>query len=1349
MTFLACLGLTMLVAVAVNHLNEQRIKAAIIDSATPLFNSVIDKMNRYRYGLLEARTAVLASGGEDINPQGYYQYGATLDLANNFPGARGFGFVRRVLRAELADYLDRERHAHLPDFSVSSFGDEQDELYVVEYLEPRSFSSNATVIGLDLASNPFRKHAADEAMLSGQAIITSPLSLKFGLDTISNSFLLFMPIYRDGVTPDDEAERRRKAFGWAYAPISMAEVLKNESFSEGRVILRLSDVTELGDPMVFYRSAEQEGLYPYYHDVPVLGRVWRFSLTVTPAYLDTLNLFSITGVILFGIGLSVVMAMLVNTLKLRRADRKQLQQERSKLEMIVESSPDGIIGKDTQGIVISWNGGAERLFGYTREEAIGRPLVDLIIPEQFKDEEPDILRRVCAGETVSAFETLRHRKDGSELVVSATISPIRSPDGRVIGVSKTVRDISLQKEAERRIRNLNSELEQQVRQRTTELAEVNLLFRTVLSAAHEFCIIATDLNGVITFFNKGAVQMLGYSEDDVVGKATPAIFHDEDELASRRHELSDEYGEAIHGFDVFTYKAQRNQSEHREWTYWRKDGSRFPVNLVVTAMRDEQDQLLGYLGVATDITRQRQAQDALEKAKRQADEANEAKTMFLANMSHEIRTPMNAVLGMLQLLLRNNLTPRQHAFASKAHIAATSLLGLLNDILDYSKIDAGKLELDPQPFDFNAVMQHLAIMFSGNLRAKSIELLFDLDPQLSPYMIGDELRLQQVLINLLSNAIKFTDHGDVIVKTVLLAGDATTQQMRISVTDSGIGISPEQQTRIFGEFIQAEASTTRRYGGTGLGLVICKRLVEKMAGVLEVDSALGQGSTFSLTLTFPRDTTVEWVPPKLTTVPPRILVVDDNHTAGALLVSMLAALQIPAVDVVNAAQALAALKQASEQGNPFEIVLIDEEMPDRDGFSLVRQIRHDAALPSPPTLILLGSASDEGMPESGASPDIDRVLAKPVMPIPLLQAIAPQGETPPAPDAGAAAVDSAGEMLKGLSVLLVEDNAFNQEVARELLIGEGASVTIASGGEAGVRCVTQGEHRFDVVLMDLQMPDIDGFEATRRIRAHPDGRTLPIIAMTANVSQADKQACQAAGMNGHLGKPLDFTDVIRTLAPLVGRAFTGETSSSQEHGPLARALQRFGGNRVLLEKLLHSFMPSFRTLSETLKQQCAAQHWQDGMATLHTLKGITGTVGLDTFFQRLASTEAALKCAADTEKAALFHPLLTTLDTDAQREYETLNALIAGTPPEDDISPAGPPPDIDIPTALTALDTLLSSGNLKAISQAERLSDALRHEVALATLLRQLAQATENLEFDDASRILALIKEHPDVEKYA
>ncbi|RNM06348.1 PAS domain S-box protein [Dickeya undicola] len=1495
LTLWVCLMLTALIGYVVHQVNEQRIQHAVASSASPIFDSVIDKINRYRYGLMETRSAVLAGGGEEIKPQGFHQYGLTLDLARDFPGAGGFGFIRRVPRAGLADYLARERDEHGEHFAITYSGDAQDELYVVEYLEPQNTGMARDAIGFDMASNLFRKRAADEAVIAGDAVITPPLSFGLSLDTVSHSFLLFLPIYQGGRIPPTDTERQAKVFGWSYAFISVNETMMEGLLHEGQEILRLSDVTELGAPVLFYHSTDSQGLYPYQRDVQIMGRVWRFTLSVTPEYLDNLNLLPLSSIMALGGLISILMVILVQMMLLRHSDRKQLREERNKLELIVESSPDGIIGKDINGNIISWNAGAEHLFGYTRQEAVGRPLAELIIPDRLIREEVEILRRVRQGETVTAFETQRHRKDGTEFAVSATISPIRSASGDIVGASKTVRDISLQKEAEKRIRELNSDLERQVRQRTAELEEVNLLFSTVLSAAHESSIIATDLHGVIQLFNNGAERMLGYRAEEVVGKITPAILHDEQEIAQRGHELSEEFGQEISGFPVLIYKASQEQFEHHEWTYIRKDGSRFPVSLTVTTMRDKQGQRVGYLGVAADITQQKQAQESLERArdellsstrtlliasqtaglgiwrwnladnslewndkmyelydwqplqaqqhsltfdhwksrvhpedvettvvrlmaavaekkghdlafrivcddgsirfirggshieedangnvvrmtgvnidvtddnmlklrlieaKEQADAASAAKSMFLANMSHEIRTPMNAVLGMLQLLLKNSLTPKQHDFASKAHIAATSLLSVLNDVLDYSKIEAGKLELEHRPFNLNDLMQHLAIVLSGNLRNNAVELLFDLDEALPPNIIGDELRLQQVLINLVSNAIKFTEKGQVVVKTALLGLDNDRLQVNISVTDSGIGISLEQQKRIFDGFTQAEASTSRRYGGTGLGLVISRRLVEQMGGSLEVTSQPGQGSTFFFSLSFPRDTATYWEPLHFAGPPPRVLVVDDNSVARALFVGMLRAMQADVESADGAEQAISMLAHASAQGQAFDVVVLDWLMPTMDGVALAHYIRQRMTLSPAPFIVLISAASHEDLPDTHEDSLLDQVISKPVTPQQLLQAISPFSDgkqRDSAPDVPASG-DASLPALSGLSLLLVEDNPFNQTVAFELLVSEGAEVVIASGGEEGVDCVMDPARHFDAVLMDLQMPDIDGFEATRRIRANPALASLPIIAMTANVSPADKQACLAAGMNGHLGKPLDFSAVVKMLLQVTGRqAAAPQTPSLPKDDPLAQVLVRFGGNRELYTRLLQAFMPSFDQLLMTMRQQYAALDWLGVMATLHTLKGTSGSVGLEQLYQRIVAVEASLKQAGESNKAALLEPLLATMEDQARQEYDAIRACLAVTDAavavNDSHTDASPEvSNAEIVPLIAELSELLGSGNLRAMAVSGRLADALVAHKTLRPLLTQLVQAVENMEFDEASRVLALIQDHGDVESLA
>lgn len=1474
-TFLVSLLLTAGITVTVHHLNQEYIRQALINSAQPEFSAVIASMSRYQYGLFEARTAVLSGGGKDVESSGFYAFSKTLDLGKNFPGARGFGFVRRVPHATLSDFVEEERRETWPDFSVNYIAPWQGEHFIIEYLEPQNVSTNAKAIGLDIASETQRREAAIKAMRTGNATITQPLALQFSNNTKHNAFLILLPVYLHATIPETENERVNQCFGWAFAPLSIADIMQSQRFHDHNLILRLSDVTDPENHETFYHSSTETGLYTWYQDSDILGRTWRFSISATPAWLNGLNLFSIPGTALIGTLFSAILALLVNIAVSRTSDRRRLSVEQSKLTMIVESSADAIIGKDTTGKIISWNSGAEHMFGYTRQEATGHYLADLIVPLRLQDEEVTTLKRVANKETIHHLETVRRRKDGCELQVSATVSPILDASGNVIGASTTVRDISQQKENEKRIHELNHNLEQQVRERTAELAGLNTLLSTVMSATYEFTIIATDLNGTVQLFNKGAERMLGYSEAEVVGKVTPEIIHVPEEVEHYSQQLSAEHHEEINGFDVFVYHARRGLSEQREWTYVRKDGSRFPVRLVVTTMHNADGELTGYLGISMDITQQRQAQQALEtardqllsttqtlltasktaglgiwrwnlednslewndlmysfydlppslegnglslnhwesrihpddrvmaiqqlhdavslhqeytpafrvvqqdgevrylqagayierdnhgqatrvtginldvtedhmlrgkliEAKEQADAANAAKSLFLANMSHEIRTPMNAVLGMLQLLLKTQLAPRQHDFAEKAHIAAKSLLGLLNDILDYSKIDAGKLELDNQPFNLNKLMEHLAIVMSGNLNNKSIELLFDLDNQLPPDLTGDEMRLQQVLINLVSNAIKFTEQGEVVVKTHLLSLTQQNVTLRINVSDTGIGISENQLARIFDVFTQAEASTSRRYGGTGLGLVISRRLVEQMGGELAVQSTEGKGSDFSFSLTLPRSNKTNWHPLTFPSPAPKTLVVDDNPVARALLEHQLTAMQVPATSTNNPDEAIQLIAKAAQEGAPFDTVLLDWIMPEMDGLALAEHIRYQMNLAKVPTIILVSAANHADLPDTHNFPMLDNVLTKPLTPEQLFNAM----------NVGRTHADAITQpqkhRLAGVNILVVEDNPFNQMVISEFLTSEGAHTRIASGGEDGVRAVLSGRKTFDVVLMDVQMPDIDGLEATRRIRANPRFAKLPIIAMTANVSASDRQNCLDAGMNDHIGKPLDFNNVIATLSRVLGR---DNTLPLAVPGNTPGFLQRTGGNTGMYQTLLNAFMPSFISLQNELRSACQAENWPAAMVVIHTMKGTSGSAGLDKLWAWLVEQETALKTADNAGKASLFATLPDEIEQRAQSEYaalmEQITALIAQ---EKEASHSGTETTPPIGEIIQLLHRHLDNSNMEALEVAKLLRHALAEQPELIPVLNQLIQATDALDFEQAKHFLIKIQEQAHVE---
>ncbi len=694
--------------------------------------------------------------------------------------------------------------------------------------------------------------------------------------------------------------------------------------------------------------------------------------------------------------------------------RNRVSEKQAELAAIVESSRDAIIGKTLTGIVTSWNHGAELMFGYTAKEAIGRELASLIVPAEFLAQEADILQRIGQGINISAFNATRHCKDGRLIEVSVTVSPIRSADGRVIGAAKTVRDNSAQKAFEKQIRAMNKSLEQQVADRTAQIRDFAALQRVILEYAG-FAMIATDTNGLITLFNPAAERMMGYQSSQMIGKHTPMFWRDPVEIAARAAELSAELGEYVEaGFSGLVSKSLRGLTNEYECTFIRKDGGRVPVLLTTTALRDESGAVFGFLGIAADLTERRevmksleihvaslksmqltleQVNDELQIRTAEAEKANHAKSEFLANMSHEIRTPMNAILGMLQLLQQTSLDHRQVDYAHKAETAARALLGLLNDILDFSRVEAGKLTLDPHPFNLIHVLRDVGVILTAGAANKNVAMQFELDPAMPEWVQGDAMRLQQVLVNLIGNAIKFTERGAVVLETKLVMQTESSISIYFAVRDTGIGISAEQSMRIFEGFSQAEASTARRYGGSGLGLAISQRLVQLMGGSLDMESEVGRGSKFYFTIEF--------------------------------------------------------------QG----VAVADR--------------------PAVAPLSGQGSASQR--------------------------------------------------RLAGLRLLVVDDNSTNQQVAYELLSNEGALVLVADGGRAAIDAIAAANPQFDAVLMDVQMPDMDGYAATAEIRQNLQWFALPVIAVTANVMESDRLRASAAGMTDHVGKPFDLGQLVTVI----------------------------------------------------------------------------------------------------------------------------------------------------------------------------------------------------------------------------
>ena len=640
----------------------------------------------------------------------------------------------------------------------------------------------------------------------------------------------------------------------------------------------------------------------------------------------------------------------------------------------------------------------------------------------------------------------------------------------------------------------------------------------------------------------------------------------------------------------------------------------------------------------------------LVRARNVAEQAAEAKGHFLANMSHEIRTPMNAILGMLALLHKTSLTARQRDYAGKAEGAARSLLGLLNDILDFSKVEAGKMLLDPQAFDTHELVRGLGTILAASAADQAIEVLFEIDPALPRRLIGDVLRLQQVLINLGGNAVKFTSEGEVVIGVGVAERRDDAVRVAFSVTDTGIGIAPEHQQRIFEGFAQAEASTTRRFGGTGLGLAISQRLVRLMGGELALHSAPGQGSRFSFELELPlAEAGSPQALPGPSAVPAdlRVLLVQPHPRARQLLACMLDALGWTCTAVDTGEQALARVQAEPAR---FDVALVDHRGSGLAGVDLCEALRrHATAL----DLLLLVDAREQDrlmalVDARGCGPV--GFLVKPVTASQVHDAVvdaragraAPRLRADAAADPAAeAAADAApvGLRLKGLRLLVAEDNANNQQVVRELLETEGAQVLLVGHGEAAVQAVASKLDLIDAVLMDLQMPVMDGLEATRRIRgAHPDV-ALPIIAMTANVMASDREACRQAGMDDHVGKPFDLHQLVDVIRRHTGRSgLPLPAARSAETGPSPRALaaaaqagvelvpalERVGGLLGTYRRLLERFVADLADQPAQLEALAAAGDLPALRRQVHTLKGLAATLGDTTLAARAAHAEAAL-----------------------------------------------------------------------------------------------------------------------------
>ncbi len=674
-----------------------------------------------------------------------------------------------------------------------------------------------------------------------------------------------------------------------------------------------------------------------------------------------------------------------------------------------------------------------------------------------------------------------------------------------------------------------------------------------------------------------------------------------------------------------------------DWWHQTRDGEPRPCEIALTRIDLGGEPMI--FATMTDQRERLRAEAALTEASNAAQSASRAKSEFLANMSHEIRTPMNAIMGLSQLGARTRDLAQARDYLHKIHGSAQSLLQILNDVLDVSKIEAGKLTLEATAFDLHAVLDNLSGMLSVRAAEKGLELLFDVAPDVPYALVGDPLRLGQILMNLTGNAIKFTDAGQIVVRVGVKKRGPDFARLQFTVIDTGIGMSEVEQQRLFQAFSQADSSTTRRFGGTGLGLAICRRLVEMMDGEIRVDSEPGRGSRFSFDVRLGALSRMESrsVPDRLRNL--RVLVTDDNATAADILRGHLEAFGFRVTVASDGADAIARVQSARVE--PFDLVLMDWQMPRMNGIEAARGIRA-LGPPQPPLIIMVTAFGREEIEREARDAGLDGFLVKPVNASVLFDTILQafgSSRLQRAHDAGGEELRN--PRLAGLRVLVAEDNDINQQVARELLEAAGIEVTIANNGRIAVdRALSEP---FDAILMDLQMPVMDGFEATRLLRAHGgDLAAIPIIAMTANAMAEDRGRCLAAGMNDHIGKPVDVRLLHEALErwtrPAAGRSAFSPPEAVPE-APVAAfdvpaAIERLGGLRALWLKLARRYLDSAPAAQE-IAQALDAGEVDVARRTAHTLKGVAATLGALNLSAQAASVEQALAAGRLADLAPL------------------------------------------------------------------------------------------------------------------
>lgn len=1435
--------------------NQTELQAIFETEAEELVSAVINHIKTYEYGLISVRGVVMAHGDDSMTRKAFETYAKTRDVTAEFPSVLGLGFIRRVQENYLDEFLAKARQDGMPDFTIKRLSDYQGEHFIIQYIEPSS--RNQAAIGLDIASDQSRRDAAIQAMRNGRTTITAPITLVQSSGLPFRSFLILLPIYHLDMPLQTPEQREAATIGWAYAPVIIDEILKHAGIVNDQISLQVSDINPEQPSTVFYASADVAKAMKSENKTTInriiFGRNWQFELYAKSSfyeYHERLSPLWIANSIIF---CSVLLSMALYGYLRSHQRSLQNSDEQARMATIVESANDAIISFDLNGVVTSWNRAAARLFDYLEEEAIGKKVNDLIVPQALHEEKQQLLRQLQYSDVVPRQNTVRQTRTGKLIDVSVSVSLIRDKSGKAIGVAKTIVDITEQKRAED-------------------------LFKSTIEAIPN-AIITVNHDSLISLLNQQALHLFGYERAELLGQNINMLFvperyrdkylyiHDfrthlkqQSTIRQNLYALSKDGREIPVEIQLspietateqFTLVTITDITERKElqaelqttlarmrlavdsmnlgvWVWQIQDNKliwdkrmfelyQAPENLAETGLyydfwcsrvhpddfpltekkllghlagtdtynpefrillgngkiryiqaaaiveRDERGQPTQMVGVNFDVTESKQAEAKIKELNEQrtieletvnasleqqvalrtsdlsqaigvAERANQAKTDFLANMSHEIRTPMNAIIGLAYLLKKEELSVTAHDMVNKIDRAGRSLLNIINECLDFSKIESNHLELESAPFRLSEIFDNLANIMSNALGDKTVDLGISSVPNAVDYLIGDAVRLEQVLVNLVSNAIKFTETGEVVLEVHIINVNRDQAYLRFSVRDTGIGIAPEKQESIFHPFMQADNSTTRIYGGTGLGLSISRRLVELMGGTLQLNSKIGVGSEFFFNLNIEIDKTHDSsAVPELSHQ--NILIIDDHATSRELLKTMVINLSWNA-EVADCCDA-ALLILGNKGKNYFDIVLLDCSIPDVEGIQTIVQLQNQLGSKHCPIIVMTTAKNREILLERFSEEvDIESIIVKPMTGPTLFNTIL-EIKIKKGSHLIHAQKQQNAQRLSGLNALVVDDSETNREVAYQILTGEGACVELAENGREAITLLSAKPSYFHLVLMDVQMPVMDGYSATREIRATPELCHLPVIALTAGAFQKYRINALEAGMDDFVAKPFDVDQLVTCIQQLVYanndtiiKPALTLPSLSRGNLPLINtelALKQWRTVEVY-QKHLRLFLQQHGQDIEHIQNQLINKHYSSAMATIHKLRGAAGALSLiqlnyltkelEETVQQQGNTEQLITCFKSVflqTQAAVSNYLNTESSTNTVQTTTTVVHL-----------------DASVMTELEKMLTILNTDDITLIEhQLAELLDKLPKE-----LFDKILIAIENFDFRGAEAIV-------------